>query len=509
MRVLFVVTVTVIMGACATTDSAIYSHTLQNCLSHLSAFKKEVKRQQVSDVQVVSHLAFPYLAFDRFSQSQLAAVVTDNDRSQWLDYTAQLAARQRQAEFNNLVVNHFELPVLDHCASKLTEEAKHNDQVWSAIVQQEIAIADSYETWLRVFGLYPISSQLAQSAINKEKKRILLGFHTPQRSQPTVQYRLAQRPSKTNQLASATHTQAPRANTTINQTQIEAWFNRALSDSTLNWPMLSDSQISQLHTYYAPLIAVEQSSGITFRPEDNIPGAVRYLPLEEKPAVDTSQPAIYLHHSYTRLYGKTYLQLNYSLWFANRTPTSSLDPYAGQFDGVLLRLTLDHRGRPLLLDSIHHCGCYHMVFNLSENFTFANASPDIETPLLFERIVPSYGTMPPSWSVTLSHGEHMIKQLDWHEKSPAMGAKPHALEPIDYDQLRQLPTSKQNTISLFDQRGLLPSSERLESTYLWPFGIPSAGATRQLGHHAIAFIGIRYFDQPRLFEQIVRPVNAP
>lgn len=56
---------------------------------------------------------------------------------------------------------------------------------------------------------------------------------------------------------------------------------------------------------------------------------------------------------------------------------------------------------------------------------------------------------------------------------------------------------------------MLAGSERLESTYLWPFGIPSAGAMRQLGHHAIAFIGIRHFDQPWLFEQILRPKTEP
>jgi len=32
-------------------------------------------------------------------------------------------------------------------------------------------------------------------------------------------------------------------------------------------------------------------------------------------------------------------------------------------------------------------------------------------------------------------------------------------------------------------------------------GIPSPGAMRQWGHHAIAFVGRRHFDDARLFEQ--------
>jgi hypothetical protein len=32
-------------------------------------------------------------------------------------------------------------------------------------------------------------------------------------------------------------------------------------------------------------------------------------------------------------------------------------------------------------------------------------------------------------------------------------------------------------------------------------GIPSPGAMRQWGHHATAFVGRRYFDDPHLFEK--------
>ncbi|MCQ1060324.1 hypothetical protein LRP52_38895 [Photobacterium sp. ZSDE20] len=486
MRILFLLAMVVFISACSSTYHTGYSANLQGCLSHLTAFKKEVRRQQVSDVQVLNHKAFPYLAFDRFSQSQLEQVTTDRDRSQWFDYTSQLATRQRQAEFNNLIVNRFDLQVLNHCADILVTEAKHNDRVWEEIIKQKVSVSDSYQLWLRVFGLYPLSRQVATSSIDKEKKRILLGFSEPPRH--TASYRLAK--------------------TSLPLADIEAWFKAALLYSTSGWPILTDDQISQLYHFYSPLINVEDHS------EDDIPGTVQYLANKQQPAVNPSKPAIYLHHSYTQLYGKTYLQLNYSLWFANRTPTSSFDPYAGKFDGVLLRLTLDHQGRPLLLDSIHHCGCYHMVFNLTDRFEFEDAIPDIETPLLFKRAVPSGSS---SWSVTLSHGEHMIKQVTWKKVTlnqhdhMSTGKKAenrvHPLTRLDYDLLRQLPTDRHHTISLFNQRGLLPSSERLESTYLWPFGIPSAGAMRQLGHHAIAFVGIRHFDQPKLFEQLIRPVK--
>lgn len=40
----------------------------------------------------------------------------------------------------------------------------------------------------------------------------------------------------------------------------------------------------------------------------------------------------------------------------------SLDLLAGRFDGIQWRVTLDHYGRPLIYDSIHPCGCYHLFF---------------------------------------------------------------------------------------------------------------------------------------------------
>ena len=489
MRFLLLVTFTILLGACATSHSNIYSQDLQGCLNQLAAFKHEVNRQQVNDAQVVNHKAFPYLAFDRFSQSQLYRLSTQRDREQWLDYTAQLATHQRQAEYSNLIVNRFDLATLDSCAEKLVTAAKHNNTVWTAITEHPIAIADSYEPWLRVFGLYPISSQVAQSSINTEKRRILAGFNEP--TNETTHYQLVKE---------SIGYQSP-----LTQPQIAQWFNEAIDASTINWPQLNDDQISQLYQHYSPLIKVETVS------DDDIPGTVHYVDSQQKPAVNAAKPAIYLHHSYTQLYGKAYLQLNYSLWFANRTATSSLDPYAGKFDGILLRLTLDHQGRPLLLDSIHHCGCYHMVFNFSKELAFANANPDTESPLIFQRTAPKeFVESIPALSITLSHGEHMIKQVEWLKEGD-LEADLSVLPLVghSYNQLRQLPTERHHTVSLFDQAGMLPSSERLESTYLWPFGIPSAGAMRQVGHHAIAFIGTRHFDEPRLFEQILRPATQP
>jgi hypothetical protein len=58
--------------------------------------------------------------------------------------------------------------------------------------------------------------------------------------------------------------------------------------------------------------------------------------------------------------------------------------------------------------------------------------------------------------------------------------------------------------SLFRENSLVPGSKRLERFLLWPTGVLSPGAMRQWGRHAVAFVGKRHFDDPRLVERIFR-----
>jgi hypothetical protein len=53
----------------------------------------------------------------------------------------------------------------------------------------------------------------------------------------------------------------------------------------------------------------------------------------------------------------------------------------------------------------------------------------------------------------------------------------------------------------FAPDGIVHASDRPERYWFWPLGIPSAGAMRQWGHHATAFVGRRHFDEPFLVER--------
>ncbi|WP_461516865.1 hypothetical protein [Porticoccus sp.] len=55
----------------------------------------------------------------------------------------------------------------------------------------------------------------------------------------------------------------------------------------------------------------------------------------------------------------------------------------------------------------------------------------------------------------------------------------------------------------------MPGSQRPERLLLWPMGVRSAGAMRQWGRHAVAFVGRRHFDDPRLIESLFKQVPQP
>jgi hypothetical protein len=75
----------------------------------------------------------------------------------------------------------------------------------------------------------------------------------------------------------------------------------------------------------------------------------------------------------------------------------------------------------------------------------------------------------------------------------------YAFQP--YDELRSLARLDGRRSSAFGPDGLIAGSERPERFLFWPMGIPSAGAMRQWGRHATAFIGRRHFDDADLIEK--------
>jgi hypothetical protein len=70
-----------------------------------------------------------------------------------------------------------------------------------------------------------------------------------------------------------------------------------------------------------------------------------------------------------------------------------------------------------------------------------------------------------------------------------------------YDALRSVPDLRGGKRSIFGPDGIVAGTERKERFLYWPMGIASAGAMRQWGRHATAFVGRRHFDDADLLER--------
>ena len=214
--------------------------------------------------------------------------------------------------------------------------------------------------------------------------------------------------------------------------------------------------------------------------------------------VDTDDPVVYGRIAHTRVGEAVLLQLVYTAWFTERPPTGPLDLLSGHLDGIVLRFTLAEDGELLLVDTIHPCGCYHLFLpgaGLRER-TRTHADDGSEWRFVPQRL----GAMPAAARVRawLQSRTHYLRRVDY----AGGGDVASTYRLADDDTLRSLPVAgSARRRSVFGPDGLVPGTARAERFLFWPMGVASAGAMRQWGHHATAFVGRRDFDDPRLVDE--------
>ncbi len=171
---------------------------------------------------------------------------------------------------------------------------------------------------------------------------------------------------------------------------------------------------------------------------------------------------------------------------------------AGRLDGVVIRVTLSAEGDPLLYDSIHPCGCYHMFFPTPR--VQAQRAPDGAGEWAFVPVALPLHTVGERLAVRVASRSHYLVNVTLDQAGATHG---YTLMPED--ELRTLPNVA-GTRSAYGPDGLISGTARGERLFFWPMGIPSAGAMRQWGHHATAFVGRRHFDDADLIEKRFRIV---
>lgn len=456
--------------------------TIADCHRRLVEFDEIVRDAGVADTQATCIPGHTYLRVNRFLESFKPAANRPAKISDWLKHAKSLGDTGRRIELANLPQAMLDTHYpdtgkkrlgdrLDACAGKTVQYLSENPRKAEAVIADAEA-ADDYSTLARVIGLYPISGCVVLSQLDGLQDELREGFQD-----------LPENAGRGNTFVPGT----PRP--PLSQKARGDILERAAGRNVFDIPAPPPEDLERLFAFFAPVwhVMPHEESDRIGRPYWRDPSNI---------AVDTGDPVTYRYPSFTRFDGQVLLQLNYVAWFPSRPAAGMFDLYSGRLDGVIWRVTLAPDGGVLLYDSVHCCGCYHKLYPVSPALTPRPEPDTIETPLILTKAIPDNESA--RVVVHLSKRAHYVIGLTQYENG-AGGTETYRFAP--YRRLRRLPIDG-GSKSMFGPDSIVDGSERMERWFVWPTGVPSAGAMRQRGHHPIALVGRRYFDEARFLERV-------
>ncbi|MEO8716711.1 MAG: hypothetical protein ABI423_00665 [Burkholderiales bacterium] len=464
-------------AACASLDTAPSAHVesaaaeLRACAEWFRDLDAKVDAAGVRDAQESRIAGYPYVRVNRLLASFREDAARDEgalqalvDRMQALDLAA------RGYERANLAAD-LPLERARACGSRLRSADLADPRHRSRLVER-VAVPDDYSTASRVLGLYALTKWPFMAGVRNYQEGVRASFQTE----------LAP-PAGATVLRFGPHEAPQKARRELAQQIALATAN------PLGIPEPKGDALEALFAAHAPVFEIETAG------EYDIPGALEWRPGVVLPGVSTVEPIVYRHAAWTRYRGLTLLQLVYTIWFPERPPESPGDLLSGKLDGVTWRVTLAPDGAPLVYDSMHPCGCFHMFFPTQRAVPVPAPSGAMEW-MFSPQSLPAVaeGERPVLRIATRTHYVERVRLTRAREFEVRYVQRP-------YDELRSLPLPGGGRRSIFGPDGIVAGSERAERFLFWPMGISSAGAMRQWGRHATAFVGRRHFDDADLMEK--------
>lgn len=410
---------------------------------------------------------FPWLRANRFLASFAAEIEDGESFESWVAHLGRLDGVARELELRNHGAYIAGLDAeklegeLERCRAVLNENLLRDPRL-RAQLKQSVQVPDDYVMAWRIGGLYPLTAPFVSLGISRWHEEAARTFDTALDELPVA--------------GELQRWRAPYP---------DASSDYAPRQDALGIPIPRDGALRELFRHHAPVWEVDVVDD-----NDRIGTPV----FTDRAEVSTHRASQYHYLSYTRFGDQVLMQLNYVIWFPSRPGT---DIYAGNIDGLTWRVTLGPEGEPWLYDSIHNCGCYHMYFPAAR----LQLRQDLPSLGFEPPLVPQRAPEPPL-VVRIDSGRHYIQRVYRDETSAAGALAETAMLAVeDYDRLRSLPAANGHR-NFFGSYGLVRGSERGERFILWPMGVRSPGAMRQRGHHPVAFVGRRHFDDARLIENL-------
>lgn len=453
------------------------------CQQWMSDLDAAIARAGVQDASAYRVPGMPYLRSDRYTAS-LADIAAGSPAAfaDWIARLRGLAQEGYRAEIGNL-------PAAD-ALSLGAGESELNTKVMicgdalaaadmtSAGVRQRllasVAVPDEYSGWKRFAGLYALTRIPFSSGVDRWHKEAVEMIEREKQGRgdrhPVLRY-------------------GPDSAARYSAGAAGALLQRVGRDS-LGIPLVSARDAEALLDWHAPVFEVQTTGafdriGMPVWRDGMVPDA------------DVSRPIVLRRIAYTRHGSATLVQLVYTIWFSERPSDAGLDILAGRLDGLVWRVTLTPDGEPWVYDAMHPCGCFHLFFPTSR----AEALP-----------APKAGdewAFVPATAPQLADGDRIRLRIATRTHYLLDVGIDRSAWDVRYgsaseDSLRSLAAPDGGRRSLYGPDGLVAGTERTERFLFWPMGISSAGAMRQWGKHATAFLGRRHFDDADLIERRFR-----
>lgn len=457
---------------------------VRECAQWFSDVDARIDAAGVRDAEEWRVPGFPYLRSDRF-----LAAYRDEVGSAPVAYRAWLYRMRdadlaaRAAELRNLspATAKDAWSVAQRCGEVLLQNDVA-DPATAVTLRERVPVPDAYLDWQRIVGLYALTRIPFGNGVAQWHEEARAMFAQARRGVPAP--------------IPVEH-YGPTADARYTRAEVAALLAQA-AVQPLGIPQWSAAEKEKLLFSYAPVFEVE-TSGSYDRPEALVWRDAEHPEVDAGADVQGAarkRPVVYQRIAYTRYAGRTLLQLVYTIWFSERPADHAFDILAGKLDGLVWRVTLAPDGEPILFDTMHPCGCFHMF--LPTPSAVARSAPDPADEWVF---VPA--TLP---RVSEDQRLHLRLATRSHyligaAVVPAGSAVSQVYDLIDEGVLRSLPLPNGGFRSLYGPDGLVLGTERSERLFFWPMGISSAGAMRQWGNHATAFLGRRHFDDADLIEQ--------
>lgn len=476
----------VLLSACASLEAPFSRHLdsasgpVRECAQWYATLDARVSGAHVRDAQDARIAGFPYLRVNRLLATLRPLAAADDQALQALaDRMLALDQEARRAEIGNLPFS--EAPAAaesiartQRCGKLLREVDMARPEARRELLERA-QVPDDYSSVDRVLGLYALTRFAFASGVRRYEAETRASFArelTVPQGATLIRY-------------------APPPAPALSRARVAAILARGAANP-LGVPEPGESDLAQLFAAYAP------SFEVAVRADYDRPGALRWTREGAPPRVDAADLAVYVMPAWTRYEGRVLLQLVYTLWFPERPPQSEGDILAGKLDGLVWRVTLAPDGEPLVFDSIHPCGCFHLFFPTPR--AEPRPAPDeteewLFAPQTLPRLAPGERPL-----VRVASATHYIERVGVTRGADSLVR--YELRP--YSELRSLQQYGPGRASAFGEDGLVVGSERAERLLFWPMGIASAGAMRQWGRHATAFVGRRHFDDADLLEKRFR-----